>query len=128
VAQRVSVDPDKGIPDLVSQLAADSKLLLKNEVRLAKLETKESLGRGSRGALWLTVAFAFVIVAAVAFTLFLTTLIGRLASGNYWVGAIATGVLELGLGFIVLRRGLREFGKAPFSMPETRATLTLSRD
>lgn len=128
MAQRVPLDPDKGIPDLVSQLAADSKLLLKNEVRLAKLETKESVGRASRGALWLAVAFAFGVVAIVAFTLFLSTLIGRLAGAHYWVGAIVTGVLELALGFWLVKRGFRDFAKAPYSMPETRATLTLSRD
>jgi len=39
----VSLDADKGIPDLVSQLVSDSKRLLRNEVRLAKLETRGTL-------------------------------------------------------------------------------------
>ena len=128
MAQSVPTDPDKGIPDLVSQLASDSRRLLKNEVQLARLETKESVGRASRGALWMAVAFAFVVVATVAFTLFLATLIGRLVNGHYWVGAIVTGALELGLGFWLVKRGFRDFAKAPYSMPETRSTLTLSRD
>jgi Putative Actinobacterial Holin-X, holin superfamily III len=128
MAQSVPIDPDKGIPDLVSQLASDSKRLLKNEVQLAKLETRESVGRASKGALWMVVAFAFVVVAVVAFTLFLATFIGRLVNGHYWVGALITGALELGLGFWLVKRGLRDFAKAPYSMPETRATLTLSRD
>lgn len=128
MAHRIPVDPDKGIPDLVGQLAADARLLLANEVRLAKLETRESVGRASRGALWMAVAFAFVVVTAVAFTLFLATLIGRIVNENYWVGAIATGALELVLGWLFLRRGVRQFAQAPFTMPETRKTLTLSRD
>jgi uncharacterized membrane protein YqjE len=128
VAERATLDPDKGIPDLVSQLASDSKRLLKNELRLAKLETRESVGRASRGALWLAVAFAFVVVAIVAFTLFLATLIGRLVGAHYWVGAVITGVLELALGFWLVKRGFKDFAKAPYSMPETRATLTLSGD
>ena len=65
MAQSVPIDPDKGIPDLVSQRASDSKRLLKNEVQLAKLETRESVGRASKGALWMVVAFAFVVVAVV---------------------------------------------------------------
>ena len=128
MAQPVQVDPDKGIPDLVSQLASDSKRLLKNEVRLARLETGESIGRASRGALWLLVAFAFVVVAVVAFTLFLATLIGRLANAHYWIGAMVTGVLNVALGILLLKRGFRDFSKAPYSLPETRASLTLSRD
>src|SRR2546423_9989699 len=48
VAQRVSIDPDKGINDLVGQLGDDSKRLLADEVRLAKLETAESVSRAGR--------------------------------------------------------------------------------
>jgi len=126
VAHRVPIDPDKGIPDLVGQLATDSKQLLQHELRLAKLETKESIGRASRGGLWMIVAFAFLIVTAVAFTLFLATLMGRLANDNYWVGALVTGALEVVVGFLLVRRGLHDFAQALFSMPETRASITLA--
>ena len=40
----------------------------------------------------LGVAFAIGIVALVGLTLFLVTLIGRLANGHMWIGAILTGV------------------------------------
>src|SRR4051812_38854996 len=44
-AQRIPVDPDTGIPDLIHRLGDDSKRLMTDEVRLAKLETKDSLTR-----------------------------------------------------------------------------------
>jgi hypothetical protein len=128
VAHRVPVDPDKGINDLVAQLAGDSKRLLADEVRLAKLETSESIARAGRGALWLGLAFGILVVMLVAATIFLTTLIGRMANGHHWLGALLTGALELGLGFWLVRRGMRDFKRAPYSMPETRASLTLARD
>ena len=37
----VQVDPDAGIPDLIHRLTDDSKRLMSDEVRLAKLEVKE---------------------------------------------------------------------------------------
>ena len=50
-------DPDTGIPDLIRRLTDDSKRLVTDEVQLAKLESKETLHRVSRGALWMALAF-----------------------------------------------------------------------
>ena len=45
------IDPDVGIPDLVRRLTDDSRRLVGDEVRLAKLELQESVHTGTRGAL-----------------------------------------------------------------------------
>jgi hypothetical protein len=121
--QRVTIDPDKGFPDLIRQLGDDSKRLLGNEVRLAKLETGEALHRAGRGALWLGVSFGVAVVAIVAATLFVATAIGRVASGHYWLGALITAAVEIGLGVWLVKRGLQSFTKAPYSLPETRSGL-----
>jgi uncharacterized membrane protein YqjE len=123
VAQRVLIDPDKGLTDLVRQLGDDSKRLLSDEVRLAKLETAESMHRAGKGALWLGVAFGIVVVALVAFTLAFATLFGRIANGHYWVGAMLTAALEIALGLWLVQRGLAAFKEAPYSLPETREGL-----
>ena len=68
-----------------------------------------------------------LVVALVALTLFLTTLIGRLASGHHWIGAVLTGALEVVVGAWFVKRGLRELGRAPYSLPETRAGLRIIR-
>jgi hypothetical protein len=123
MAQRVPIDPDKGVTDLVRQLGDDSKRLLADEVRLAKLETVESLGAAKRGAIWLGVAFAFGVIVLVAFTLFSATAIGRLANGHYWMGALVTAVIDLAVGFVLVKRGMARFKEGPYSLPETRAGL-----
>jgi hypothetical protein len=119
------VSNDRSVGELVTSLTDDAKQLFKAELRLAKLETSQSVARAGRGSLWLAVAFGVLVVALVAFTLFLATLIGRLASGHHWVGAIVTGALEIALGVWFVKRGLRELGRAPYSMPETRAGLRI---
>lgn len=122
-AQRMPIDPDTGIPDLIHRLGDDSKRLLADEVRLAKLEMKENVARAGRGVVWLGVAFGVGVVAMVAMTLFLATLIGRLASGHMWVGAIVTGVVELAVAVMLVKKGLAAYTAPSYSLEQTRATL-----
>lgn len=117
------IDPDAGIPDLVRRLTDDSKRLVSDEVRLAKLEISENLHAGARGALWLTLAFGVGVVGLVGLTIFLATLIGRAVSGHMWVGAIVTGVLELGAALFLIRKGIGAFGKPSYTLEQTRESL-----
>jgi hypothetical protein len=123
-AQRIPVDPDTGIPDLIHRLGDDSKRLMTDEVRLAKLETKDSLTRAGKGVLWVAVAFGIGTVAMVALTLLLATLIGRLAAGHMWVGALVTGILEVVVAAVLVKKGLAAAAEPSYTLEQTRATLT----
>lgn len=120
---RVTGDSEAGIPDLIRQLGEDSKRLVAGEVRLAKLEMKESVHRAGHGALRLMVAFGIGVVALVALTIFLVTLIGRLAAGHMWVGAIVTGLVELAVAAMLLRRGVGVLREPSYSLEETRRAI-----
>lgn len=122
-ARPIATDPDTGIPDLIRRLTDDSKRLVTDEVQLAKLETKESLHRAARGSLWLGVAFGVFVIALVALTVFVATLIGRIANGHMWVGALVTGVIELALGSWLLKRGLSMYTVPSYTLEETRGAL-----
>jgi uncharacterized membrane protein YqjE len=119
----VVIDPDTGIPDLIRRLTDDSKRLVTDEVQLAKLEAKDSLHRATRGALWLGLAFGVSIIMLVALTVFIATLIGRIANDHMWIGALVTGVIELGLGFWLLKKGLSTYTKPSYTLEETRSSL-----
>jgi len=121
--ERIPTDPDTGIPDLIRQLGDDSKRLVADEVRLAKLEMKESVHRAGRGAVQLAVAFGIGVVMLVALTIFLATLIGRLAAGHMWVGAIITGIIELAVAVVLLRKGMGILNEPSYTLEETRAAL-----
>ncbi|MDB4873620.1 MAG: hypothetical protein JWM41_66 [Gemmatimonadetes bacterium] len=120
---RMSVDPDTGIPDLIHRLGDDSKRLMADEVRLAKLEVKDNVKQGGKGVMWLGVAFGVGVVALVFFTLMLATLIGRIAAGHMWVGALVTGVFELIVAAFLIKRGVRAFAEPSYSMEQTRESL-----
>ncbi|MFN2567556.1 MAG: phage holin family protein [Gemmatimonadaceae bacterium] len=122
-AHRVPIDPNTGIPDLIRDLADDSKRLLVDEVQLAKLETKDSLRRATKGALWLATAFGIGVVTLVALTLLLATLIGRLVNGHMWVGALVTGVLELGVAIFLFKRGFGALKQPSYTLEETRESV-----
>lgn len=121
--QQVQIDPDVGIPDLIRRLTDDSKRLANDEVRLAKMELGESVHSSARGALWLAVAFGAGVVALVALTIGLTALIGRMVNFNYWVGALAVGIVELGLAYVLVKRGMKQFAKPSYSFEATRESL-----
>jgi hypothetical protein len=117
------IDPDTRITDLVGQLASDSKRLVRDEILLGKLEVKDSVRTGARGVLWLSIAFGIAVIALVALTITLVSLIGRLADGHYWVGALVTGTIEVGLGILLVLRGVRRFGEPSYTLGESREEL-----
>ena len=120
---RMPVDPDTGIPELISRLGDDSKRLVNDELRLAKLEVRDHLKQSSKDAMWLAVAFGLAVVAMMAFTLFVITLVGRVLNGHMWVGALGVGVIELGLGYFLIKRGAHAFKDESYSLAITRESL-----
>jgi hypothetical protein len=122
-ARPIPTDPNTGIPDLIRRLSDDAKRLVGDEVRLAKIEAKDSLHRAGRGVLWLTLAFGVSVVMFVALTLFVATLIGRLANGHMWIGALVTGLVELGLGGYLIKRGFSTLAEPSYSLEASRLAL-----
>lgn len=125
MAQQAPLDFDPGFAPLIKQLTDDSRKLIADEVRLAKLETMEGVHRAGMGALWMGAAIGALIVALVGATLLLATIIGRLAGGHYWIGALVTAVVELAVGYLLLTRGIRQYKAAPYSLPATRDGIRL---
>lgn len=105
---------DARIPDLIRRLTADSSRLVGDEARLARLEVHEAMHHGARGAAWLAVGFGAAVVALTALTVLLTVAFSAL-TGHTWSGALLTGVLELVVGALLVRRGVARL-KEPDSL------------
>jgi hypothetical protein len=120
-------EPDATIGDLIGRLTDDSKRLVGDEVRLAKLELGESIHLGARGAMWLALAFGVGILALVSATIALVAGIGRIANGNLWVGALVVGLLEAGIGAWLIVRGRKAFGTPSYTLGESREELRNTR-
>ena len=124
MASRPAMQPgaDLGVPDLIRRLTEDSKRLAGDEVRLAKLELRESLHTSARGALWLALAFGAAVVAMVALTIMLAALLGRML-GNYWAGTLIVAALDLGAGFLLVTHGLKAVREPSYTFEESREAL-----
>ena len=117
------IDVDAGIPDLVRRLTDDSKRLAIDEVRLAKMELRESVRNGVRGSVWLAVSLAIGVVALVAFTVLAIAVVSAIADDNVWAGALIVGVAELLTGWLCLRHGLTVFREPSYSLAASRESL-----
>ena len=113
------------VMDLARHLGTDAKRLIEDEVQLAKLELKDGVHRAGRGGIWLGAALGTTVVVLVAFTIFLVAAVGRAINGHYWVGAFLTAAVELVVGYLLIKRGLKSFKAAPYSLPETRQGIQL---
>jgi hypothetical protein len=51
------------------------------------------------------------------------TLIGRLVNNHMWIGALVTGVLELGVALFLIKRGTRAFKEPSYTLEETRGAV-----
>lgn len=114
---------DEGIPALVRRLGDDSRRLGAHEVRLAKLELGETLATLTHGAMWVGVGVGIAVVSAVALTIFLSVLIGRLAGAHYWLGATSVGAIEILVGAWCVQRGIRAYRETDFSFSRSREAL-----
>jgi ElaB/YqjD/DUF883 family membrane-anchored ribosome-binding protein len=120
MARRVTT-PETTIPDLVRRLGDDSKHLLEDEVRLAKVEMHEAAHEAGAAATSFAVAFGAGSIAVVALTVFIATLIGRVVSGHMWLGAIVAAVIDVALGALLLKRGLAALAEPKHALDELRA-------
>jgi len=121
--REIRIDPDAGIPDLIRRLTNDSKRLVRDEVHLAKIELSENTHAAMRGTLYMALAFGVSVVALVAFTVLLVAAIGAAINGNYWVGALITGAIEVGIAVWLIRRGLAAYRRPSYTFAATRAEL-----
>jgi uncharacterized membrane protein YqjE len=119
----VRIEPEPTIGDLVNRLTDDSKRLVTNEVRLARLEMGESMQAAVQGGVRLALGFGVAILTLVALSVLLTALIGDLLLGATWAGALITGALEVIVGALLLWGGSRTMKRADFTLGESRAEL-----
>ncbi len=118
----IPTDPDVTIPGLIDRLRDDSKRLLRDEVELGKLEVSDAIHQAGRGALWLGVALGVGVIALVAFTVLLSTVLGRIFD-SLWGGTLLAGALELLIGGWIALRGVRRLKEPPYTLEQSRATL-----
>jgi hypothetical protein len=98
---------DRSFSELLSDLAGETTLLIRQEVRLFKAELAEKLGRVGRGASMLmagaVLAFSGWLVLLAASVLGLATVL------QPWLAALIVGIVVLAIGGVLVLVGRSRF-------------------
>jgi hypothetical protein len=107
--------------ELVAELSEDMSKLVRNEIKLAKVETMETVSTASRNVALMAggglLAYAGLIVLLIG----LAILVGQ-AINSYWLAALLVGVIVIGIGGVLLsigRSGLKNLSVTPEKTIET---------
>jgi hypothetical protein len=118
-------DP-RSLGELVSSLFQDMRLLIKQELELAKREVKENVSSLSNSIVTIAIAAGLLILGAVALT---ATLILSLALFiPAWASALIVGTLLVLLGAVTLFAALRKLRLISLIPKRTLKTLKRSTE
>ena len=108
-----------GISDLINRIRMDLRLLVKDEIQLAKTEMSEKLGRLKRNLILVVAGAISAYTAAIFLLIGVAALIalGIQAAGlspllSVGLGAIAVFLLVGATGYMMLRKGVSALGES----------------
>jgi hypothetical protein len=113
---------------LVRQLAEDSRILIRQEVALAKTEIQDSVRTIAKGAIAIGLGIGMLLVGLLVLTAFLVLGLGRLLGGEYWLSSLIVGGALALLGAIALLAGKRGLAKGEIKPEHTVETMRENRD
>lgn len=112
---------ERSLGELFAALASDTSTLVRQEVELAKTEMTQKVTRVGRDAGTIgaggAVAYAGFLVLLAAATLGLGELM------PLWLSALIVGAVVVGIGYVVVQRGLQGLKRADLTPHETIQTL-----
>jgi len=115
-------DEDESIGELLKSLAADTSLLLRQEMSLARAEVKESGTRLQQLGRKMAIAAALALPGAMAVTAFLVIALGN-AINSYVTSALIVGVVLLVAAWVVARQGIARVANGGVGISRTAASL-----
>jgi hypothetical protein len=113
---------ERSLGDLFSDLARESSMLIRQEVKLAKTELTQSTSRVGKSvgvmAAGGAIAYAglLAIMAAVVIVL-------EAAGLPWWLSALVVGLVAAGAGYFLIQKGREELKQANLAPRQTMETL-----
>lgn len=119
----------RGVVDLVRDLGGESRTLVKQEVRLARLEVKEKIGEARLAAAFAAGGAVLALVGALAATTGLVLLVGdEWLRDRMWLAGIVVALLALGVAAWQARRGMTHLSPRELLPDQTVETLKEDRE
>lgn len=120
----------RSVGALLRDLAEGGVALVRNEIRLARIETVDALNGIGRGAAIVATAAVLALLGGLALLAGLILLIGDqwLPRDLYWLGALIVVVITGALAGLFAKRGLALLAPSQLAPEETVTTLRETKD
>lgn len=120
-AESLEQSDRRSLGDLVSQLASDTGLLVRQEMRLIVVETRQNLSAGLSSAKWLA---GGLVVAAIGILLLVAALVLVLSIWiPAWAAATLVGVALCVIGLPMAKSGLEGLKKVEMTPDDSIASI-----
>jgi uncharacterized membrane protein YqjE len=116
------VGPEPSLGELISSLSEDFSTLVRKEIKLAKVETQESIAHASRSVTMMVAGGLIAYAGLIVLLLGLAVLVGQ-AINSYWLAGLLVGVVVIGVGAILLSSGRASLKQVTVTPEQTIETL-----
>ena len=121
-ASRLPAEPEPSLGELFRELATESSTLIRQEIKLAKMELTQAATRAALDATWLSVWTVVALLGGLALTAAAVIGLGILI-GSYWLSALIIGGVLVLLGGLAAWGYFKKLTKIDYSLQTTRETL-----
>jgi hypothetical protein len=121
--------PERTVPDLLREMVDETRVILRDEVRLAKTETRETVSRIGSELAQVGIGAAVGIVALIALgtavTFAMVSLFGQFLELEVamWLGPLVLGLVLSAVAVVVAKRGIERLKRESLVPEKTMATL-----
>lgn len=125
---------DRSVPDILREMVDETRAILRDEVRLAKTETGETVSRVGNDLAQIGIGAAVGIVALIALgtavTLAMISLFGQFMELEVamWLGPLVLGVVLLIVAVVVAKKGIERLKRESVVPEKTVATLKENKE
>lgn len=117
-------DGRRGVGSLLRDLAEGSGALVRNEVKLARIELQKMVGGIGRGTAMVASGGVFGLLGTLSLFTGIVLLVGdQWLHDRYWVGALIVTVITFIIAFVFVKRGQAALSPANLAPDKTVASL-----
>lgn len=99
---------ERSVGEVFGQLTQDVGLLVRQEAELAKTEMQAKLSRATSDLVNLAAGGIVALIGALALTAAIILLLVDPIGLNPWLAALLVGAVMAGIGYVMLKGGLRD--------------------
>jgi len=116
------------VGEVISEIGASAKSLIRSEINLARAEVKESIRHLSRHSARAAVFGALLIVSILPFMAFLVIGLGMLMGEKYWLSSLIVSAVFAAIGGPMTYREYHRIKEQDLSLPHTRESIQIGAE